>query len=573
MLSVKRLMQIIVILLVISVAFLMFNVSNTLQKSTNNNIYAELNVPLTVHKMPQTQVAEKYIVVGNAKDDTERAIQSNITSALSNMKLPYQVRNKIDEKNLTGKPTVIFTSARISGCASLPWVGDYINSGGKVMFTAGIPENDEDSYLNPVWGIVEKGSRFQTKSFHIMNNFLPYGEISADYGGYNVSTNLHLSRTVQVLMESENEIPVVYRNSYNTGKVVIINGTLLDSKCSMGIFCAALGQLQEELIYPVLGTKSVYLDGFPPLSNANDRNSFALYGRSVEAFVRDLLWPELLSSQRKYELKYTASILGVIPKKQDINLSNKRLLIYLGKQIIQNSGEIGISGDHSKKFNTAKEQAKELNDYLKSDFVNYQFNTYSILYGKADLQTLNGLNEELDKFTVLRGVYWGNTKTQQIQKFGVENGFITFPTVTSGFNEDGGTLFHYLCALSEHGVVSHSFNIEDLAFGQAKDSDWNKLKDSYYQMNKDFFSNTFWLKAATLSEAAQNAKAYDSLQMVVQHTQRGLKVNCSQFMKNQTFFLRSNRAVKQVVGGSFVKINDVYYMVTAENPEFTIVYE
>lgn len=572
MLSVKRLLQIIVILFLVTIAFLLFILSNTTQKTLHENSYADINIELQENEINNIIPVSKYLVVGDLENKTERVIQENIVSALESMKLPFEVKTKIEEADLIGHPSVIFTDPEVSECASLPLIGNFISSGGRVLFLGGIPENDDDSYLNPVWGIVEKGSKVETKGFHILKNFLPYGEVSVDYSGYNASTILHLKENVKIFMTSEENIPIVYSYAYKLGKAVVINGTFLDNKFSSGIFSAALGELQDELIYPILGTKSVFLDGFPTVYNGNDQNSFDLYGRSVEAFSRDVLWPELLSSSSKYDLKYTANILGIIPKQYNIDLTNERLLVYLSNQILTYSGEIGIAADQSESVDTASEQALNLYNYLKKDFVNYKFNSYSLLYGKTNSQTMQAISSQFGGIKVLRGVYEGEEKTQQVQNFGVEDDYITFPTLTSGYTVDGGTYFNFLSTLSEHGAVSHSFNIENLVSTDTEKSNWNALETSYEQLNKDFFSKTMWLKPAALSEAAQIAKAYTSLEMNTNQIDNNLQVECNHFMKGQAFFLRSNRTVKEVKGGSFTKINDVYTVITALNPDFTIIY-
>ncbi len=40
----------------------------------------------------------------------------------------------------------------------------------------------------------------------------------------------------------------------------------------------------------------------------------------------------------------------------------------------------------------------------------------------------------------------------------------------------------------------------------------------------------------------------------------------------RNFSIKSDREVRKVVNGSFNKINDVYYVITAFEPDFTVLY-
>ncbi len=563
-------MQVILILCLVSVLFLIFITSHTNEEALNKNVYADLEVKLEENKISGTGQEYNYIIVFNDEKSDDNGVYENIADEAKNMRLSFKVRNKILAEDLESKPIIIFTDTQISSYISLPLIGDYISSGGKVVFAGGIPENDNDSYLNPIWGIVEKGSRIQTKKFKISDNFLPCGNAAFDYNGANISMVLNLNKNVKVLMESEAGVPVVYSNTYNSGKVAVINGTFLASKSSRGIFCAVLGEVQEQLIYPIIGTKSVYLDGFPIIYDGNDKNSFNLYGRSVEAFSRDVLWPELLSNSSRYGLKYTANIIGIIPREYNIDFSNRRLLIYFSNQIIRNSGELGIALDLSGENGHLDKQAKGLNEYLRNCFSNYKFNNFSVLYGKADSDVLKVLSREFGEFQVIRGVYNGEADTQQIQNIETDGEYINFPATTSGYTIDNGTYFDYLSALSEYGIISHSFNIEKLISANSEEESWYALKEAYEKLNRNFFLNAGWLKSATLSEAARYAKAYRLLEMRTDTDQNGLNVKCNNFMKGQKFFFRSNQEVKKVEGGDFIKINSSYYVITAERPDFTV---
>ncbi|MEI6131944.1 MAG: DUF2194 domain-containing protein [Bacillota bacterium] len=574
MLSIRRLLQLIAIAVFIGVAFLLLTISNN-SNNEGKNIYVDSHIHLiTSGKLPMNSNNQEYLVVSNKETPTEKLIQQNIVSTLSSMKLHFKTVTTITEIDLNSNPTVIFSVAQISNCGNIMGlISNYIGSGGKVLFAAGIPEGKQDSYLYPVWGIVDyPGNRKITNNFEVSSDFLPYSAVSVTFKGNNASTVLPLGPNTKVFVRSKDGLPVIYSNLFNDFKTVIINGDLLKEKYASGFFSASLGALKGDLLYPIIGTKTVFIDAFPPIANIDDTRTTNLYGRSTEAFLRDVFWPQLLSTQIVNNLKYTASILTIIPKYYDTSQINKRLFTFIFHEIINRKGEIIISGDHSKESSLTSEQMKEAKAFFKNSFSNYQFNAYSVLFGNPNKETLKLITDNFDESKIIVGVLNGDPKTQFTHDFGEDESYIYFPSVSNGFTGEDGATFDFLSALTSKGVVSHSFNIESLLKNYDNKSKWDDVKIKFSELSKNFFEKTSWLKSATVSDASNNVKAYSRLKTNITESSSEIKVFCDNFMVNQTFMLRSDREIKEVVGGSFNKISDSYYQIIAETPSFTVVF-
>jgi hypothetical protein len=342
---------------------------------------------------------------------------------------------------------------------SLKLIADYISNGGKVLFAAGIPENNDTSYLYPIWGIIEKGSREETEQFHYLEGALPYPEVTVNYSGYNLSTHVDLNDQVSVLIEAEDGVPIVFSNEYQKGKTVLINGTLMDSKCSEGIFVSALGELMENLIYPIIGTQTVFLDEYPPLQYLDQDKSMEYYGMVAGSFLRSVLWPKLLQSASLYDLKYTAGIYGNSQKDNDTLLYNERLVKYLLKEVIRHSGEVTIMGDLSGSNRLNKDTLDNFCNGFYNIFPNYRIRGYDLLFGKANENDLRQISNTFEYLYTIRGIYDGDDTTQEVQDFEYKEGFVHFPVISSGFGTNQEGYDRFLSVLTLQGVVSHSFNI------------------------------------------------------------------------------------------------------------------
>jgi len=574
MLSVKRLLQLIAIALFIGIAYLFFTVDhNTGNASTVNN-YAREKINLTTNALPTITNFENYLIVGNSKVSTQKFIKDNIVENLASMKKNYKLIDRLSENDLAIKPILIFSDTQISNCADMGLVSNYISTGGKVLFAAGLPEGYLDSYMNPVWGIVEKGNLVTANNFKINDDFFAYSGETVDFSGNNVSTSIRLGPNTSVYVMATNDIPIVYSNSFNRVQTVIINGNLLKEKYSSGILCGALGVLEGDFIYPVLGTKTIFLDCFPPIANIDDVQSTKLYGRSVESFLNDILWPQLMAKMLNDGLKYTASILTVLPGEYDTKNINKRLFTSIFRDIVSRNpeGEIIISGDHSKPNKNIISQATQAHTYFRSVFKNYMINAYSVLYGKPDIATLKSISSVFDNLAIINGPLNGDPNTQFTKDFSMSDGFVYVPTVSSGFSVNNGSFFDFLSAETSKGVVSHSFNIESLLKAPDAQSGWDGLKQSFESLSALYFEKTPWLTPSTITETANKVIAFTSLKTEVSLEARTINVYCDNFLSGQAFYLRTNKTVKEVKGGSFTKISNAFYMIKASSPSFTVVF-
>ncbi|MDF2473060.1 MAG: hypothetical protein K0R21_842 [Anaerocolumna sp.] len=342
MLSVKRLFQIIIIILLISVGLLFYNI-NSMNKISAEAFgrMEELKQPLfEIQTLPESKEAFRFLVVGEPSSTYESTVQTNILETLASMKVTYTKKKSIVKENLRENPVLIFCVTDPGGAIELALLADFIEDGGKAIFAAGIPEYHTASYLYPIWGISEKGVLIASNEFHMFDNFMPYGEITFPYDGYNASTTLRLSEGANVYVEDLNRNPIVYENLYEEGKVIVINGTLLDNKDSMGILCASVSKLVGEFLYPVTGTKTVILEDFPPSYLLDGRTNQRLYGRSGESFLRDILWPALLSYSSNYNMKYTGIMYEILENGGTSYAYNSKLTSYLAQELYKYSGEI-----------------------------------------------------------------------------------------------------------------------------------------------------------------------------------------------------------------------------------------
>ncbi len=579
MLSTKRFLQILTVLLLLVAAFWGFNASGTIIGFPNQNPYVA-STPALIEQPLEEGNTFSCLVLGSSPrdgeedaDKTEQAIFEQVQADLSQMRLAFTTSSMLTEETLRENPVVVVTSADPGKVADLALLGEYIRTGGKVLFAAGIPEGFTASYLNPVWDIAEKGNRFVLTGLTISDGFLPYEGVTISYNAFAAATRIALSGRYEVFVRTNDGVPLVYGGGYQQGRVMVINATILEDPSAQGFFYAALGELTQDLLYPVLGVKTVCLDGFPPLGNAHDETCFWLYGRSAESFTRDVLWPALLRNSSRQELKYTVNLLAVTPDSYATLASLERQNSYYAKQILSSGGELGLAGNHWGDKPLDLGQAGEIVSLLQKDFPNYRFSAYSILSGSPRQPELTSLFSTIGTPGILRYQIddAGIGQRDNRLSFSKVGNYVTFPCLTTGFTKE--QQLEILSGLTAYGTVSHGFALEELLGAPTKETGWDQVQEGYQQLNRDYFEKTPWLRSTVLSENEAIVKGYAGLSMSVRQSETGFSVRCSGFLQGQAFYLRTNRDAKAGAGCTLEKINDRYFLVTAQKPDFSIEWE
>lgn len=558
MLSFKHYIQLIAIILLLSVMFLYLNVSSGMDISEES---VNLKLEIKEHMEGGGQTAEKapaYYVVFSGGDAVEQAVYENVCLFMEQMKLPYTAKRYVLEGELAPGIALIFCNTKISEGIQAEVLGSFIRQGGKALFAAGIPEGYTDSYLSPLWGIVEKGNRVESEEWKVQGDFFPSEAVEVLYPGFQASTRIKLSDAAEIYIEDEKEgLPIVYKNGYGEGSSLMINGTLMESRYSGGIFAAALGALEGELLYPVIGQTVVFLDDFPFVLPGYDRNSISLYGRSMESFERDVLWPVFVSYASNYGIRYT---MNLCERQEDYDegLLNEKLLTYLIKENLRYDGEIMASKYYGKDGKSVKDAVEKV---FMQHFPNYDIQAFAALSGK---------NEEA-RALIERGIYSDSSEAGKSRGFAWDGRRVTFPVITNGYAFEDIS-YAYLAGITLHGVISHSLPVSGMITADTQEQSYEGVKKELGSLLEGFGAERRWLEGATVSEAAQRVINYSLLQTDIVYGPDRIEASFSGFTQGQKLLLRSGRGIRAVEGGRAYRINEHYYCIEADKPELTVLF-
>lgn len=572
MFSRKRLANIILITLIFSGLFFLFNLNHDFLRSQSVNSADKL-VPADKFNASMLNEFDKgFLVVGNPQSNSEIQIKKNVVKSLNQIKAKMSSINTITDADLSNNAILVFVVSDVSQTGDLEKIAGYIKNGGQAIFAAGIPTENNLQYLDPIWGILEHGSFVTVTDITFNQGYFPYEEIMVANGYTTYSSNVRLEESSEILIQGNNGIPLVWTHPYDLGRITMINGTFMESKLSLGILIASINNTREQSIYPIFATKTVFLDAIPPLFDGNDDNSFEYYGRSAESFVRDRLWSILLQKASVLDLRLTSSFMAIDKQAFDSQNANQQTFSYISREIIQNKGEITLSGNHVDLDNLTLNRIEQTRSFFDNFFPNYKLHAYYPLYGKINQDQIDLLQSVYPDMDIIRILYEGDPLTQSSGDYEVRNGNVIYPTTTYGYKAEGLQMYTFVSVLTSHGLVSHSFDINSLFTVPSSESNWNTLNKSFDILSDLYFKKTPWLDSVTISLAAQKVKEMDGLEVQTYTEANQITVACTDMVIGQKFLFYSSKEILSAQGASYEKINSRYYLIEAQAPNFVLMY-
>ncbi len=554
MISIRRVLCLIAIILLF-VPFALWD-GDSFKEGVPSKEATPLMTEVELIQNPQLDLKQGYDFLIVGKDNI---IKTNIITLFNKQKLMYSELENAIWQDFSDKDMVIVCEEDISDVVDLEDIEAYISSGGKVLFAGGISENYKDSFLNPILGIENKSIRIKTDKFKIPDDFFVIDEEEMQYNDFNASVWLTLKNAAEVYISDKDlSLPVVFSHSYNKGKALVVNGTLLDNPDNMGIVTALISKGLDTFAYPILGKSLTYLDSISDIAYDDDR-TIAQYGVNSSYLILDKLMPELIAMSLRHNIVYTASVQAVSSSAQSILPSDLSTTWKVAKQILKYNGEITYSGnfeDSDYQINT------QTIDKFNVMFPDYEPSAFMINSGKH--------TEEIDKFILSNFPKTSILRyTKSLDTTNIENNLQSY---SYGLDLDKGERWTIINNLTSMGLFSHRMDMRMLA-GFADDGQSYQDITAKLGSLSSLYEKMSWLEPVTITEAISSVKSYESLEFTQQNTVDGYEINLHNFINSQKFMLYSQNEIKQVTGAKIKAINGNYYILECNKPCVTIVWE
>lgn len=563
MLSVKRLLYVILLVITVSSVFMIYNINE--EKTKKIEIYnkAVEEEPLSKEISISKENEPKFLIIGSKSKEIYKEIYRNTCLIMSDLKLSYEEKNKIETKDLNKNTVLIFCDDVVSKYIDLKTLGQFIIGGGKVIFAGGLAEGNEESYLYPFLGIKEKTIKENYNKLSFVKELFPIQYEEMNYDGYNASTWLSIKSDAEVYVEDANKkVPILYSYGYEKGKSFLINGIFMaDINCS-GILTGAIGAIMDDFIYPIVGGTSVFLDNFPMVTYINDKISMKLYGRNTEAFVRDTVWPVFLGISLRENIPYTSSVLIESSKDKSFPVINDSLFSTIGKSALQYQGELvyGSNCEDENKIFLNKDFLESFNEV----FPRYDVNGLVMMSDKLSESIINIPDVKIKN---IRG-HLGSSESNR--RFNSSSSYSVFPAATFGNTLEEGNLLEITSVIASYGMISHVFDINTLIAEDENIPSWDRYKKQIGLFEEKVLKPASYLEGKTLSQMRSKVKSYVNMEFGWRKEGNRIEIECSKFINGQTFFYKTNGEIESAEGLSFKRIDNGYYLLKLANEHAVI---
>lgn len=564
MLSWKRMLYVVLIVTAVSCIFVLYNFNEERGRHIQTMNMQEQERSFTDSRKLSDKEKPKVRIIGKSDEMIYQNIRQNTRQIFENLHYLIAQDTEPDMGKVNIDELVVFCDAVISDSTDLVKLEEFISKGGKVILAGGLPEGNEDAYLWPLLGIREKSVRENYNKFRFEKALLPIQAREMVYGEYNMSTWLSVDSEADVyIRDVDSNVPVLYTCNYGKGKICLFNGTFLaDMQCA-GLLTGAVGALEEEMIYPVMGTKTVFLDNFPMITFINDKLCMKMYGCSTESFVRDVVWPYLQGMSLRTQTPYTSSILAVASSKESFPEINDSLFTTIGKSALQYGGELIYAA------NCKEDEGFCFNDKFIEEFsqvfTNYEIRGLAVQSGQLSEGMLDIPGSEIIAVrTSLKETGGG---------FSCDKNYLEFPAATGGNSMEDGNLLAVSSILGAYGMVSHVFDVNTLIAKDDETASWDQDRKQIGLFETEILKKAPWLEGRILSQTGDDIRSYLNLEYVWRKEGHTIELDCSNMALGQAFFFRTKGRIKKAQGLSYEEAGNGYYLLRVNQDHAVITME
>lgn len=544
----------------------------------------------------------QYVLIYNSEDDFSSKLYENIAVTLKQMHIRPRIIDsyKVDNHEFRSTDTIILA---LNEWSSEDILIDKILSSvsnGTKLFIAYAPFDDQlfINYARKL-GIYEIGDSFLSDSMQFSTDIMLGIEAEDIIKGEVVTDNIkeiHLIDSAELLIKGSSDMPILYRNELGQGTILLFSGYNLSLRSYRGIIAGAVSNINQDVIYPIIGSAVIFIDDFPgPMQGRHEKIS-RLYGRNTEDFIKDIWWPDMMSLGNTYNYPYTGVYIftynDVVEPPFPTENEVKDISLYLyGRELLRNDGEVILHGyNHQPLYFSPYVSEEFLYTYKNWKTIEYSVEAISIAlerFNKAfpryKLQcyvppsnvmedvTLDILDRVIDRPYVINGYFQSSEIEVPQQDFEIKENIIYFPRTTSGYFPDDAFKFTTVSAATVPGVISHFIHPDDIMDDErSKGLPWEymrlELKDMF-----DFYKDRLpFLEGDTATGGANKLTDWFLTDFTVNYYPERIEITFTGTSDEYKMVLRSEKNILRSSDYDYEKIGDTSYYIVTDKPNIII---
>lgn len=353
------------------------------------------------------------------------------------------------------------------------------------------------------------------------------------------------------------EYPIIWRNTYDNTEIYAVNGPFMETRASYGIVAAILAEIEEDYLYPVINTRLMVYESFPYVSDINKKQLEKNYNRDAMKLQHDILIPDLLSINK---------LRGFVPngffrlgfaegELRPVGPNDERQLLTYKEQLFKDGGEVGLrySGDIE----------QDLNDYraLFED----ELATAVFIGDETTDAEIDAVLAASDSIQTIIGPFQKEKNYQYL-----EGDAIYLPIMNEGFVQSGQEELDFVSMVTAFGSIVQSLDLEEIVDPADGKEKWTGGQKAYVEFIDRYRQQFSFLENRNITDTNLAIKALLNNEPAINKSPDRIEIIFPTWHGETSYILRTSKQVTGVENGTFKKIEENAYLITAKGQQVEV---
>lgn len=365
--------------------------------------------------------------------------------------------------------------------------------------------------------------------------------------------------------DSGKQPAIIWRNSLENAYVFCINGDYLKENSGVGILDAMMAEASSVEIYPVINAQNLVIANYPGFATENENEMEKIYSQPQKALFREIIWPSLVSIERKIDAKLTCMMTPQFDY-EDENEPREGEAAYYLKLLKEEYGEAGLSSGNVSGTGLSEKIEKD-EPFWKEEAPDYDFRS---LYLEKEAEIGDAL--ECEKLGGIKTIAMKKSQTSEEPVVSYADEDVTLQRATGdGINHTFSDDFRQRCIQTALGYSNTVWNLLTAAYPEKKSDSWEVMSKGAasnictYQKPFRAFDET------TLSKSDQRIRRFFALSYSTEYKDNMISLHVGGLEEEAWFLLHTGtHKIEEIQGGSYSVVEDGVYLICAKNDEVTI---
>ena len=360
-------------------------------------------------------------------------------------------------------------------------------------------------------------------------------------------------------VENEELPMLIWRNSIERSRIFVVNGNYMEDISGIGILDAMMAEMNSYEIYPVINAQNVTVANYPGFSNENEETVMDIYSHNQQSLYRDIIWPGLLSTMDRVNLKMTCFLMPQYDYSDDEFPNSRDYTFYL-KQLKEQEGEAGLSMETRTDMSLAEKAEKD------DPF-------YSALNGKYKYGALYLETDQLPEADQLPNVRYlksaqtltcAYTKERPLVSYCTNNMTLQMATHNARLHTYGDNL-RLRSLETALGYSNILLDMNNVVWPETDDDKWENYYEELSSNVLTYWSQFSYFSQTTLSESDQHIRTFLALDYEDSRKDNTIRLTITNRKGDAWFILRTNNErIAKISGGRSEELEEGAFLICAE---------